>query len=343
MTFGGDGYFGTVGKTQGDEADRLIGMALDAGVNLFDTADAYSFGRSEALLGQALKARRKDALIATKCATRSGPGDDEIGLSRRHIIRSCEASLKRLGTDYIDLYFAHAHDALTPMDESLRAFDDLIRDGKVRYIGECNHSGWQAMEAVATSDRLNLNRYVVQQIMYSLMVRDAEYELVPLGLKHGLGVMTFSPLSAGLLSGKYRRSSAPPSGTRLTDGAMPIYADLEKLYRIVDVLDQVAAEHDATTSQIALAWTMKKPGVSTVLFGARDEKQLADNLKAAEIKLTLEQVLLLDEASDVVPPYPYWHQRSYGSEINPPIPPIYDNPKPQWPGLGAARARMLSK
>jgi aryl-alcohol dehydrogenase-like predicted oxidoreductase len=229
------------------------------------------------------------------------------------------------------------------MEETLRAFDDLVRDGKVRYIGECNHSGWHAMKSVAISERLNLNRYVVQQVMYSLMVRDAEYELVPMGLEQGLGMMVFSPLSAGLLSGKYRRGSTPPSGTRLSDGAMPVYADTEKLYRIVDALDQIGAEHGAAPSQIALAWTMKKPGVSTVLFGARDEKQLTENLRAAEITLTAEQMSLLDEASDVIPPYPYWHQRTLGAEINPPITPAHDGPKPQWPGLAAARARLLNK
>jgi aryl-alcohol dehydrogenase-like predicted oxidoreductase len=343
MTFGGQGYFGAVGNTQEGEAERLVGAAMDAGVNLFDTADVYSAGRSEILLGQALGARRPDVVIATKCAMRAGDGDDQIGLSRRHIVRSCEASLKRLGTDYIDLYLAHGHDALTPMEETLRAFDDLVRDGKVRYIGECNHSGWHAMKAVALSDKLNLNRYVAQQVMYSLMVRDAEYELVPMGLEQGLGMMVFSPLSAGLLSGKYRRGSTPPSGTRLTDGAMPIYADLEKLYRIVDALDEVAAQHEAAPTQVALAWTMRKPGVSTVLFGARDETQLAENLRAADLTLTAEQMQRLDAASEIVPPYPYWHQRSFGAEINPPIPPVDDRPRPQSPGMAAARTRLASK
>lgn len=340
MTFGGEGYFGTVGATGADEADRLVGLTLDAGVNLFDTADVYSFGKSEELLGQALGARRQDALIATKCAMRAGPGEDQIGLSRRHIVRSCEASLKRLGTDYIDLYQSHGHDARTPTEETLRAFDDLIRDGKVRYIGECNHSGWHAMKALAISERLNLNRYVSQQVMYSLMVRDAEYELVPLGLEQGLGMLVFSPLSAGLLSGKYRRGSAPSSGTRLTDGRMPVYADLQRLYAIVDVLDAVAAEIEATVSQVALAWTLKRPGVSSVLFGARNDSQLVQNLRAADLRLSREQMARLDSASEVPAPYPYWHQRSFGAEINPPVPPIPDEPPPEWPAMRAARANL---
>jgi aryl-alcohol dehydrogenase-like predicted oxidoreductase len=290
-------------------------------VNLFDTADVYSYGESEQILGQALGARRRDVLIATKVFQRTGKGPNDAGLSRRHIVESCEGSLRRLGTDTIDLYQSHGPDALTPMEETLRAFDDLVRAGKVRYIGSCNHSGWQGMKALAISDHLGLARTVSQQIMYSLLCRDAEHELVPLGLDQGVGILVFSPLAGGLLSGKYRRG-ASPEGTRVAERGIENYApyaEKERLYRVVDVLDRLAAAHAATPAQISLAWLLKKPCVASALFGARDEAQLKDNLRAAEVNLSADEVAVLDKASETPPPYPYWHQRKYAAERNPAI------------------------
>jgi aryl-alcohol dehydrogenase-like predicted oxidoreductase len=301
-----------------EEARRLIEICIEAGVNLFDTADIYSFGKSEEVLGQALGARRKDIVLATKVFVRLEPGTNKAGLSRRHILEACEESLRRLGTDYIDLYQAHNFDSLTPLDETLRAFEDLIRAGKVRYAGCSNYSGWQLMKAVSISDQLGMARYVSQQINYSLLARDAEHELVPAGLDQRTGIMAWSPLQFGLLSGKFRRGQAKPSESRLNSVDAPGAVDEERLYKIVDSLAGIAAQRGVSLSQVALNWVTRKPGVDTVIVGARNEQQLRDNLAAVNWTLTDAEVESLDQVSALPLPYPYWHQRKFAADRNPP-------------------------
>jgi aryl-alcohol dehydrogenase-like predicted oxidoreductase len=308
MTFGGD-ESNPVGMTQVDEARGLIDRCLEAGINLFDSADVYSQGRSEEVLGQALAGRRHDVILATKVHGRMGPGANDIGQSRHHIIQGCEASLKRLQTDYIDLYQVHGFDALTPLEETLRALDDLVRSGKVRYIGCSNYSGWHLMKALGISERAGLERYVSQQVYYSLIARELEYELVPLALDQGIGTLVWSPLSGGFLTGKYRRGEAGPRDTRRPRRGDPGTIDEERGFAIVDVLEEIARERDASIPQVALNWLLHKPGVTSILVGARREEQLLDNLNAATWKLTPEEVTRLDEVSAVPPIYPYWHQR----------------------------------
>ncbi|MBI4877430.1 MAG: aldo/keto reductase [Acidobacteria bacterium] len=318
MTLGGEGRFAAMGNVQVEEARRLVEICIEAGVNLFDTADIYSFGKSEEVLGQALGARRKEIVLATKGFVRLEPGANKTGLSRHHIIEACEASLRRLGTDYIDLYQAHNFDSLTPLDETLRAFDDLIRAGKVRYIGCSNYGGWQLMKALAISGRLVLARYISQQINYSLLARDAEHELVPAGLDQRVGIMAWSPLQFGLLSGKFRRGQDQPSESRLNQLDAPGAVDPERLHRIVDALAGIAEERGVSVAQAALNWVTRKPGVDTVIIGARNERQLRDNLTAATWSLADEEVEKLDDVSALPLPYPYWHQQKFGGERNPP-------------------------
>jgi len=308
MTFGGDST-NPVGETQVDEARRLIDLCLEAGVNLIDSADVYSQGNSERVLGEAIKGRRDDVLIATKVHGRMGDGPNDIGQSRHHIIRGCEESLRRLGTDYIDLYQVHGFDALTPLEETLRALDDLVRSGKVRYIGCSNYSAWHLMKALGISERAGLERYVSQQVYYSLAARELEYELVPLALDQGIGSLIWSPLSGGFLTGKYRRGEDGPRHTRRPRRGDPGTIDEERGFAIVDVLEDIAEDHGASIPQVALNWLLCKPGVSSILIGARHEDQLLDNLKAATWKLSPEEVERLDEVSAVPPIYPYWHQR----------------------------------
>ncbi|MDE3164918.1 MAG: aldo/keto reductase, partial [Acidobacteriota bacterium] len=276
MTLGGEGRFAAMGNVQVEEARRLVDLCLEAGINLFDTADMYSSGRSEEVLGQALGGRRKDIVLASKVFFRIEPGTNKVGLSRRHIVESCEASLRRLGTDYIDLYQAHNWDSFTPLDETLRAFDDLIRAGKIRYAGCSNYSGWHLMKAMGISDRLGIHRYITQQINYSLLAREAEHELVPAGLDQRTGIMAWSPLQGGLLTGKFRRGQARPEESRLNTLDPAGTIDEERLYRIVDALADIAAQRGVSLSQVALNWVMRKPGVDTVILGARNERQLAD-------------------------------------------------------------------
>jgi aryl-alcohol dehydrogenase-like predicted oxidoreductase len=318
MTLGGEGRFAAMGNVQVEEARRLVEICIDAGVSLFDTADIYSLGKSEEVLGQALGARRKDIVLATKVFVGLEPGTNKAGLSRRHILEACEASLRRLGTDYIDLYPAHNFDSLTPLDETLRAFEDLIRAGKIRYAGCSNYSGWQLMKALSISDQLGISRYVSQQINYSLVARDAEHELVPAGLDQRAGIMAWSPLQAGLLSGKFRRGQAKPSESRLNSLDAPGTVDQERLNRIVDALAEIAAQRGVSISQAALNWVVRKPGVDTVIIGARNEQQLRDNLATANWSLTEAEVERLDEVSALPLPYPYWHQRKFAGDRNPP-------------------------
>ncbi len=318
MTLGGEGRFAAMGNVQVEEARRLVEACIDAGVNLFDTADIYSFGKSEEVLGQALGAHRKEIVLATKVFNRLEPGTNKAGLSRRHIVEACEASLRRLGTDYIDLYQAHTFDSLTPLDETLRAFDDLIRAGKIRYAGCSNYSGWQLMKAHSISDRLGIHRYISQQINYSLLSREAEHELVPAGLDQRTGIMAWSPLQFGLLSGKFRRGQSKPSESRLNTLDAPGTIDEERLFRIVDTLTGIATERGISIAQVALNWVMRKPGVDTVIIGARNEQQLGDNLAAANWTLTDAEVERLDDVSALPLPYPNWHQQKFAGERNPP-------------------------
>ncbi len=320
MTLGGRGRQAAMGNIGVEEARRLAGICIDQDLNLFDTADMYSQGQAEEVLGAALKDRRHQVLIATKGFVRTGPGPNDLGLSRHHLVEACEASLRRLGTDYIDLYQAHSVDSLTPMEETLRAFDDLVRQGKVRYIGCSNFSAWQTVKSLAISDRFGLTRFVSQQILYSLLARDVEYELIPMGLDQGVGVMVWSPLSFGLLSGKFRRDAPRPAESRLNQIEAPGVVDWERLYRIVDVMVAIAAERGATPAQVALNWVRCKPGVDTVIMGARNEQQLRENLAAAAWSLSAEETARLDEVSATPAPYPYWHQLKWAGERNPRLP-----------------------
>jgi aryl-alcohol dehydrogenase-like predicted oxidoreductase len=317
-TFGGTSeFFRRWGDTDVAEAKRLVDLCLDAGVNFFDTADIYSQGASEEILGQALEGRRDKLLISTKATFTMGDGPNDKGSSRHHLIRACEGSLKRLGTDYIDIYFMHGFDALTPVEETLRALDDLVSSGKIRYIGCSNFSGWHLMKSLATSEKYGLARYVVYQGYYSLIGRHYEWELMPLGLDQGVGLMVWSPLGWGRLTGKIRRGMEPKEGRIAQGGDVggPI-VDQEYLYNVVDALDQVARETGKTIPQVALNWLLQRPTVCNIVIGARNEEQLRQNLGAVGWSLTPEQVALLDKTSQETPIYPYWHQRFF-DERNP--------------------------
>ncbi len=309
MTFGGTGVFANVGATGVDEARRQVDMCLDAGVNLIDTADVYSGGLSEEILGEALRGRRDSVLVATKVRMGMGPGPNDAGLSRHHIISGCEASLRRLGTDHIDLYQVHEWDGQTPLAETLEALGLLVSSGKVRYVGASNYASWQLMKALGTADRAGLPRFVSQQIHYSLQAREAEYELIPLAVDQGLGVLVWSPLAGGLLSGKYRRGREAPAGSRqLTDWGEPPVHDREGLYDIVEILASIGEQRAVSPAQVALAYTLGKPAVTSLVIGARTAQQLAENLAAAELSLTPAERAELDKASTPPLIYPYWHQ-----------------------------------
>jgi len=317
-TFGGTSeFFKRWGDTDVKEATRMVDLCLDAGVNFFDTADIYSFGASEEILGQALKGRRDKTLISTKATFSMGDGPNDKGSSRYHLVRACEASLKRLGTDYIDIYFMHGFDALTPVEETLRALDDLVSSGKIRYIGASNFSGWHLMKSLATSEKNGLARYVAYQGYYSLVGRHYEWELMPLGLDQGVGLMVWSPLGWGRLTGKIRRGHQASDGRIAQGGAVggPIVNE-EYLYNVVDALDLVAKETGKSIPQVALNWLLLRPTVCNIVIGARNEEQLRQNLGAVGWNLTAEQVALLDKASQETPIYPYWHQRMF-DERNP--------------------------
>jgi len=309
MTFGGRSFFKYVGQLGQKEATKLVDMSLEAGINFFDTADVYSEGLSEELLGKALGRRRQDIILATKVRGKMGPGPNDVGLSRHHIIEGCNASLKRLGTDYIDLYQVHNFDPDTPFEETMRALDDLVRQGKVRYIGCSNYSGWQLMKALAISDKRGWEKFVTLQSLYSLLARELENEMVPLCLDQGLGILVWSPLSGGFLSGKYRRGKPQPKGTRLS-APQPRFIphDEEKGFDIVEELDKIAKAHKATVAQVALNYLLAKDGVSSVIIGARTPEQLADNLKTTDWEMSAKEVSRLDEMSKPLPIYPYWMQ-----------------------------------
>ena len=310
MTFGGRSFFKYVGQLGQKEANTLVDMSLEAGINFFDTADVYSEGLSEELLGKALGKRRQSIILATKVRGKMGPGPNDIGLSRHHITEACNASLKRLGTDYIDLYQVHNFDPDTPQEETMRALDDLVRQGKVRYIGCSNYSGWQLMKALAIADKRGWERFVTLQSLYSLLARELENEMVPLCLDQGLGILVWSPLSGGFLSGKYRRGKPQPKGTRLS-APQPRFIphDDEKGFDIVEELDRIAKAHKATVAQAALNYLLAKEGVSSVIIGARTPEQLTDNLKTTDWEMSAEEVSRLDEMSQPAPLYPYWMQK----------------------------------
>lgn len=307
-TFGGKGpLFSAWGNTDVAEARRLIEICLEAGVNLFDTADVYSDGASESILGAAIQGRRDEVILSTKISLRAGEGANDVGASRHHLIRAVDRALQRLGTDYIDLLQLHHFDAQTPVEQVMSTLDDLVRAGKLRYLGVSNYSGWQLMKSQAVADRYGYSRFVANQTYYSLVGRDYEWELMPLAQDQGVGAVVWSPLGWGRLTGKIRRGQPLPEGSRLHDTAgfaPPV--DEERLYRIVDALDEVAADTGKTIPQIALNWLLQRPTVSSVLIGARNEAQLRQNLGAVGWNLSAEQVAKLDQASRVTPPYPYY-------------------------------------
>ncbi|GJD92077.1 1-deoxyxylulose-5-phosphate synthase YajO [Methylobacterium hispanicum] len=317
-TFGGTNeFFQRWGQTDVAEATRMVDLCIDSGVTFFDTADIYSQGASEEVLGQALKGRRERVLISTKTTFRFNDDLNQVGSSRHHIVRACEASLRRLGTDHIDVYFMHGFDALTPVEETLRALDDLTRSGKIGYIGASNFSGWQLMKALATSERYGLNRYVAYQGYYALIGRHYEWELMPLGIDQGVGLMVWSPLGWGRLTGKIRRGQENRSGRIAAGGAEggPPVSD-DYLFGVVDALDAVAAETGKSVAQVALNWLLTRPTVCNIVVGARTEEQLKQNLGAIGWSLAPEQIARLDAASQETPIYPYWHQKGF-DERNP--------------------------
>ena len=318
MTFGGEGMFAMVGKTQQDEADRLVGICIDGGINLFDTADVYSGGRSEEILGESLCGKRHDVVLATKAWGQMGKGPNNLGASRLHIVEACEASLRRLKTDYIDLYQMHSFDGLVPLEETLRALDDLVSAGKVRYIGCSNYAGWQLMKALAVSDKNGFERYISHQIYYSLAGRDAETDLLPVGVDQGVGTIVWGPLAFGLLTGKFRRGKPDPEGARGTLAGAPAGGiDRQKLDTITDALAEIAEARGATMAHVAMNYLLRKPSISTVLFGARNEEQLRDNIAAASWTMNDEELTKLDAASAKPLPYPQWAQRGVFAERNP--------------------------
>jgi aryl-alcohol dehydrogenase-like predicted oxidoreductase len=305
-----EGNLGTWGRVQVDSARRMFDICLEAGVNWIDTADAYSAGTSEDVVGHALEGgRRQRVILATKARFPMGNGPNDAGLSRRHLIESCEASLRRLKTDYIDLYQMHQWDGVTPLEETMRALEDLVRSGKVRYVGCSNFSAWHIMKALAVAERERSVRFVSQQILYTLQAREAEYELVPLAVDQGVGILVWSPLAGGWLSGKYRRGRPMPEGSRFAQKFKePIIYDYEKLYDTIEVLATIAEERNVSGAQVAIAWVLGRPAVVSVVLGARTEAQLVDTLGGADLKLTAEEIARLDEISAPNLIYPYWHQ-----------------------------------
>jgi len=321
-TFGGTNeFFKKWGQTDVKEATRLVDICVDAGVNFFDTADVYSRGSAEEILGQAIKGRREKVLISTKATFQMAEEPNAIGSSRYHLIQACEASLKRLNVDYIDVYFMHGFDALTPVEEVLSALDNLIQSGKIRYIGCSNFSGWHLMKSLATSEKYGLARYAVYQGYYSLVGREYEWELMPLGLDQDVGLMVWSPLGWGRLTGKIRRNQPLAKGRLQAGGAIggPSVPE-DKLYNVVDVLDSIAEETGKSVPQIALNWLLQRPTVTNIIIGARNEEQLKQNLGALGWTLSKEQMMKLDEISEQQRTYPYWHQMDF-TERNP-MPPF---------------------
>ena len=308
MTFGGRGDFASVGSTGVTEARRILDRCIDAGVNLVDTADVYSDGASEEIVGDIVKGRRQELVLATKCRFPTEPGPNGAGSSRYHIMRSLDASLSRLGTDYIDVYQLHGWDGQTSLEETMTTLDSLVKAGKVRYIGCSNYSAWHVMKALGVSERLGLERFASHQIYWTVVGRDAEVELVPAALDQGLGILVWSPLAGGLLTGKYRRDSKPSEGRHLTDGGEPPIYDEAKVHDVIDAVVEVAEGHGVPAAQVALAWLMARPGLTSAIVGAHDEAQIGGTLPAANLKLSTEELSHLDKVSSAPLPYPLWHQ-----------------------------------
>ena len=305
MTFAGRGFWEVIGQQPQSVADNLVAMALDAGINFFDTANVYSEGESEKMLGRALGKRRSEVVLATKVRGRMGPGANEIGLSRGHMMQAVEESLTRLGTDYIDLYQIHGFDTLTPLEETMRALDDLVHSGKVRYIGCSNLAAWQLMKSLWISDKHNLHRFETLQAYYTIAGRDLERELVPLLLDQRMGLLVWSPLAGGLLSGKFYRDGEGPANSRRTAFDFPP-VEKERAFKVLDVMREITDARAASVAQIALGWLLQRPVVTSVIIGAKNEEQLTDNLGAAEIELTAEELTRLDEVSALPAEYPGW-------------------------------------
>lgn len=313
FTFGGRGPFGMVGQQDQAQARRLVDLCIDHGVNLFDTANMYSSGLAEEILGQALQGRRADVLVTSKARMRVGPGPNDEGLSRGHLIRECDRSLQRLRTDYIDIYYMHEWDGITPAEETLAALDTLVTQGKVRYIGCSNYSGWQVMKSLAISDRNRHPRFVTQQIHYTLEAREAEYELLPLSVDQGLGVLVWSPLAAGLLTGKHRRGNIASGSRQAAGWTEPPIRDLERLWTIVEALVEIAETRGISAAQVALAWLLARPAIASLVVGGRTEAQFIDNFGAVSLKLSQDELARLNAVS--LPPYlyPYWHQGNFAT------------------------------
>jgi len=314
---GGNEFFRAWGATDATEATRLVDICLDAGVNMFDTADVYSQGLSESILGKAIAGRRDKVLISTKATFRMSDGPNDVGSSREHLIKSCEGSLRRLGTDYVDIYHMHGFDATTPVEETVKTLNNLVESGKVRYLACSNFSGWHLMKSLAVSERYGWEKYVAHQAYYSLIGREFEWELMPLGLDQKVGTIVWSPLGWGRLTGKIKRGAALPKESRLhktSEAGPPV--NNEHLYNVVDVLESVGKETGKTVPQVALNWLLQRPTVANVIIGARNEEQLRQNLASVGWNLTEDQVARLDAASDVTPIYPYWHQWQF-QERNP--------------------------
>ncbi|CAN5757733.1 aldo/keto reductase [soil metagenome] len=311
---GGNDFFKAWGSTEIEEAKRLVGLCMDANVNLFDTSNVYSMGVSEEILGKAIAGIRNDVLISTKATFPMSDKVNDFGSSRHHLLKSCEDSLKRLGTDHIDIYHMHGFDANTPVEETLNALNSLVQSGKVRYIACSNFSGWHLMKSLSVSERYGWSKYVAHQAYYSLINRDFEWELMPLGIDQNIGTIVWSPLASGMLSGKYRRNQPLPADARVAQGGSPVPGETVnngRLYNIVDTLDELAAETGKTIAQVSLNWLLQRPTVANIIVGARNETQLQQNLGAVGWDLTVEQVKKLDAASETMPAYPYWHQQQF--------------------------------
>ncbi len=316
MNFSGEGFFGMVGSLSIKEAQRLVDIAIESGVNLFDTANVYTTGKSEEAIGQTLKGKSNQMLLGTKVRFPMGKGPNEQGNSRWHIIQECEASLKRLGRDHIDIYYLHEWDGSTPVDETMAALDTLVKQGKVRYIGCSNFSGWHIMKCMMAAAQHHFEKFVVQQIHYTIESRDAEYELMPIAIDQGVGIQVWSPIAGGLLSGKFRRNAPPPQLSRHVSGwSEPPIRDENRLYNIIDALVKVGEGRGVSAAQVALSWLAGRPAVASIIIGARTEAQLKDNLAAASLVLTAEERKLLDEVSQLPLIYPYWHQLNAASRL----------------------------
>ncbi|MBW8298187.1 MAG: aldo/keto reductase [Hydrogenophaga sp.] len=314
FSFGGKGDFAMVASQGVKEAQRLVDTCIEGGINLFDTANMYSAGRSEEILGEVIEGRRDKILISSKARMRIGDGPNDEGVSRYHLIRECERSLKRLRTDHIDVYFMHEWDGLTPPEEMLSALDALVSQGKVRYIGCSNYSGWHIMKVLGVADIKNYPRFVTQQIHYTLEAREAEYELLPISVDQGLGVMVWSPLAAGLLSGAFRRDQKPADSRQAAGWSEPPIRDENRLWNIVDVLVEIAEARGVTPAQVALAWTLSRPAIASVVVGGLSEQHFRDNIAAADLKLTAQELERLNAASRLPYIYPYWHQHNFAKE-----------------------------